>query len=72
MSAWTTGLASAPTDRMIMVELDGWQAPAFMRWEPPDDTHDGFWSFCDELIADASEPLDADEIAQAKWAIVPS
>lgn len=72
MSAWTKGLASAPDDRMIMVTLEGWQAPVFMQWEPPDDMHGGFWRFCDELISDASDPLEDHEIAEAKWALVPN
>jgi len=71
MSAWTKGLATAPHDRMIMVSLEGWQAPVFMQWEPHDDMHGGFWQFCDELISDASDTLDDDETERAKWTIVP-
>lgn len=78
-SAWSQGLKNAPHDRMIMVRLEEWSCPAFVKWVvygPKEGNWEG-WVYVESLIADVTGGLIEDDNGQIdqedfyEWAEVP-
>lgn len=68
-TAWRKGLIDAPRDKPILVRLAQWDCPCVMRYEVADG--EGYWGFCEAVLADVAGALEPDEVAAAEWAHVP-
>lgn len=81
MLTWTRNLATAPkavpAGMALLVILPGNDFPEAVHWVEYDDDlkaevgEDGYWTYREALVADATDDINPEEIEDAIWALLP-
>lgn len=72
MSAWTTGIETAPKDGLILVRSPNvWgDVPAVLEWAVDvDDAADGWWAYAEDALLNYD--VDQEALADCQWALIP-
>lgn len=71
MTAWRTGLDSAPKDTLILAKFGEGECPVILKHVAYEDGSWSGWIWADDLLQEACDPLNTEECDDVKWTLIP-